>query len=54
MIKTSDNATRAVDAIVKDLCDRYGIEHEWHLINSETQDEIRAEWADIIRREYEK
>jgi hypothetical protein len=51
---TVDNATRAVDAIIKDLSDRGGLDGAWNDVDSEMQDEIREIWAQAIRAEYDK
>lgn len=42
-------ADRAVDQIVREMCDRKGIGDEWEHIDEEIQQEIKEAWADIIR-----
>jgi hypothetical protein len=39
---------RAVDQIVEDLCNRTGLENEWHELDPLIQDDIKDEWAEII------
>jgi hypothetical protein len=45
-----DKAQQIVEAIETDLTDRRGLKGEWHLIDSDIQDEIRDTWAKLIRK----
>jgi len=42
-------ADKIVANIIKDLCDRRGLCHEWESIDADIQKEIREVWADIVR-----
>ena len=44
-------ARMAVDEILKDLCDRRGLKHEWQRIDPEIQDEIRTAWEAAVRKQ---
>lgn len=46
-----DLAQRVVDAIERDISDRRGLRQQWEKIDNDTQDDIRDEWARIIREE---
>lgn len=43
-------ATKAVEAIVYDITDRFGICDEWDQIDEETQVEIKNKWFSIIEQ----
>jgi hypothetical protein len=47
-----DKAEQIVKAIEADFTNRRGLRQEWERINSETQQEIRATWANLIRKEF--
>lgn len=43
--------TRIVAAILKDMTNRKGLRQEWDAIDEDIQNEIKAEWTEIITRE---
>lgn len=45
---TTEQAERAVEAIIEDLCDRKGLEEAWESIDGEIQREIRSAWVDFV------
>jgi len=52
--KIMDLAQKIVMAIEKDLRDRRGLRQEFERIDKDIQDEIRSEWAKLVREEIEK
>ncbi len=48
------SAKKAVDKIIKDLCDRSGLGSEWETTDVEIRNEIRKEWIAIIELEFKK
>ena len=44
-----DKALKCVDQIIEDMLDRKGLGDEWDMLDEEIQEEIRIEWAGIIR-----
>ena len=50
-----ENAKKIVDTIIYDLTDRRGIKHTWFEIDSdsETQEEIKETWTNIVLKEGE-
>ena len=45
-----DWAQTAADEIISDMSDRRGLRQAFDEIDSDIQEEIRATWAEIIRR----
>lgn len=41
-------AEKIVSAILDDLTGRKGLRHEWDMIDEDIQEEIKAEWTEII------
>ena len=48
----SEQAKKAVRAIIRDLSDRRGLRQEWDLIDEDIRREIRAEWAALIDKAF--
>lgn len=46
---TEEQALVAAQAVIDDLCGRSGLQNEWDNIDTETQREIRHEWARLIK-----
>ena len=46
--KPRDTAKRCVKGILKDLCDRSGLQNAWDEIDEDIQREIQEEWVSII------
>ena len=44
-----ETATRITQFLINDLSDRQGLDQEWDLIDDETKEEIKTEWAEIIK-----
>lgn len=44
---------RIVAAIERDFTDRRGLRQEWEQIDDEIQEEIRATWRKLVRKELE-
>ena len=44
-------AKSIVNKIVKDLCDRGGLQNEWDNIDADIQKEIKQTWAKIVMSE---
>lgn len=53
MTKGSDRAKVAVEAVLRDLCDRSGFDHWWGEIDDDIQQEIRVELAEVIEKAYD-
>lgn len=47
-------AAKAVKKIVKDLCDRSGLQNAWEEIDSDTQAEIIKTWTWFVERAIEE
>lgn len=47
-------ASRIVDAIIRDLTDRGGLDGAWDSIDDDTQDEIRETWIQLVIEESQK
>jgi hypothetical protein len=47
----ADYAQRIIERIEWDLSDRRGLKQEWRQIDPDTQDEVRDEWARLVRKE---
>jgi len=45
-----DIADKIIDEIVKDIVGRSGLGNEWDGIDDSIKNEIKLEWADIIRK----
>ena len=43
-------AAQIVDEIIKDICDRSGLQNDWENIDEELQIEIKLAWIKIINR----
>jgi len=43
-----EKARKAVDDILKDICDRSGLQNAWEEIDEDIQEEIKEEWVDVI------
>ncbi len=43
-----EQARKAIDLIIEDLVDRKGLGDEWDRIDGTTQNEIIAQWVDIL------
>ena len=50
MIIDKTEAMEVVEAILADLSDRCGLQNEWENIDATIQEEIKDEWADIVRK----
>lgn len=45
---TPEQAEKIVDAIVDDLTGRRGLRQEWEGIDEDIQQEIKAEWRELV------
>ena len=45
---TKEQAEKAVDAILIDLCGRSGLQNEWDNIDEDIQEEIVGVWVEAI------
>lgn len=50
--KNDIRCAKTVDDIIKDLCDRSGLQNEWEGIDEEVRGEIRQAWLCIIREHW--
>jgi GTP-dependent phosphoenolpyruvate carboxykinase len=51
---TQDAAARAANDIIENMRSRSGGDHWWDGIDDAIQEEIRAEWAELIRQRVER
>ncbi|MBI2633454.1 MAG: hypothetical protein HYW78_03670 [Parcubacteria group bacterium] len=47
-VKDKKISEKIVNEIMKDLCDRSGLQNEWENIDSDVQGEIKKEWRKIV------
>jgi hypothetical protein len=50
-LQTNRFIDRLVNSIEDDISDRNGIGDEWHAMDKDIREEIRARWAWIIKRD---